>query len=227
MRTLWAEFVRSRAFWVSYVGAGVGFVGCPTLLAHSRLLWGEPCCGASLTFGFPDSHMLRLDISAGEHRLEHLDAEHDKPQLVGTMDCHQMSDLFRWDEFQAVTRYLARSCEPAWAIELLFSFYVAVTPDIADEHAAVLRRSLEASEVFSGPEVEHILAYTCRVAVRQDFRWLDTPGLGWVAEGRNSYCMRHTRGGFDFARFGRLLAALAPDAGPGAPPDLPSDCSHS
>src|SRR5262249_20540266 len=99
-----------------------------------------------------------------------------------------------------------------------FSFYVAVTADCADDHAAVLRRSLEASEVLTGPEVEHILAKSRR-AVRRDFRWVDTPGLGWVAEGRDAYCMRHTRGEFDFARFGGFLAALAQDAEPGAAPD--------
>jgi hypothetical protein len=220
MQTLWAEFVRSRALWVGYISAGVDFAGCPTLQADCRLLWAEPYCGVRLKFGFPGSHRLRLDISAlGEHRLEHLDTDYDSPQLVGTMDSHQMSDLFRWDEFRTVTQHLAKSCGPVWAIELLFSFYVAVTPDIADEHAALLRRSLAASGVFTGPEVEHILAYTSRVAVRQDFRWIDTPGLGWVAEGRNAYCMRHTRGRFDFVRFGRFLAALVQDAEPGAAPD--------
>jgi hypothetical protein len=219
MRTLWDEFVRSRAFWTSYLCAGVDFSACPTLLADSRLLWKDPKCGASLTFEFPESHLLRLEMSAGEHKLEHLDADHDEPQLVGTMDCHQMSDLFRWAEFRAATKYLTKTCGSAWAIELLFSFYVGVTPDIADEHGAVLQRSLDASEVFSGPEIEHILAYTRRVAVRQDFRWIDTPGLGWVAEGRNCYCMRHTRGGFDFDRFGKFLTALDQVAEHGATPD--------
>jgi hypothetical protein len=205
---------------VSYVSAGVGFAGCPSLLADSRVLWGEPNCGVRLTFGFPHAHALELDISAGEHQLEHLDDNYDSPQEVGRMDCHQMSDLFRWDEFRAVTRHLAGSCGPAWATELLFSFYVAVTPDIADEHAALLRRCLEASGVFTGPEIGHILAHTRRVAVRQDFRWIDTPGLGWVAEGQNAYSMRNTLGGeFDFARFGRFLAALGQDADPGAAPD--------
>jgi len=216
MQTLWSELVRSRAFWVSYISAGVDFADCPTLLADNRLLWSEPDCGVLLTFGFPDSHQLRLHISLGEHRLEHLDTDDDTPQLVGTMDGHQMSDLFQWGEFRAVTRHLARAFGPAWAIELLLSFYVAVTADCAEEHAAVLRRSLEASGVFSGPEIDHILAYSRRVAVRQDFRWLYTAGLGWAAEGRNAYCMRHPRCDFDFARFGRFLAVAGGDAEPGA-----------
>jgi len=214
MQSLWDEFVRSRAFWLNYVCAGVDFVGCPSLQADQRLLWTEPMCGAALMFNFPEDNLLRLEVSPGEHRLELLHPDYEEPQLVGTMDCHQMSDLFRWDEFEAVMRHLARSSGPTWAHELLISFYVAVTVDCADAHAAVLRRSLETSEIFSGPEVEHILRYTRRAAVRQDFRWLDTPGLGWVAEGRNAYCMRHTRGGFDFARWSRFLAALAQDDEP-------------
>lgn len=212
MRTLWTEFVCSRAFWVGYVSAGVDFAGCSTLQHDCRLLWTEPYCEVRLTFVFPGSQRLCLEISAlGEHRLKHLDEGYDHPQLIGTMDSHQMSDLFRWDEFRALTSHLARSCEPGWASELLFSFYVAVTPDIADEHATALRRSLEASKVFSAPEVEHILAYTRRVAVRQDFRWVDTPELGWVAEGRNAYCMRHRGGSFDFARISRFLEVLSQD----------------
>src|SRR5438309_1329618 len=116
MRSLWAEFVRSRAFWMGYVSAGVDFTGCPTLLADSSTLHTDPYCGATLTFGFPGPHILRLTVSAGEHQLEHLDDDYDSPQLVGTMDCHQMSDLFRWDEFRAVTRHLGKSCGPAWAV---------------------------------------------------------------------------------------------------------------
>jgi hypothetical protein len=202
--------VRSRAFWLSYVSAGVDFSRCASLLADSKLLRGGPNCGAMLTFEFPDSHRLRLSVLAGEHRLKHLDADHKKPQLIGTMDCHQMSDLFRWDEYRAVTRHLAKSSEPAWAHELLFSFYVAVTADCADEHAAVLQRSLESADVFSSPEIIYILAYTRRKAVRKNFQWNNVPILGWVAEGKNAYSMRHTRGGFDFARFGRFLEALTP-----------------
>ncbi len=212
MRSFWGEFVRARAFWVSYVSAGVDFVGCGSLQADQRLLWEEPTCGATLMFRFPDSHRLRLDVAAGEHKLQLLHPDYDEPQLVGTMDCHQMSDLFRWDEFRAVTRHLATTSGPTSAHELLLSFYVAVTEDCADEHAVVLRRTLEASEVFAVPEIEHILAYTRRVAVRRDFRWVHTPGLGWLAEGRDTYCMRHTRGELDFDRFSRFLGALASDA---------------
>jgi hypothetical protein len=215
MRTLWEELYRSRAFWLTYLREAVDFNGSETLRADDRLLWGWLDCGIALWFSMPSDYELRLDIFPGGHQLELCHSGIDKPLLLGTVNGHQMSDLFRWDECQAVTRHLAKSSGPAWAHELLFSLYVAVTADCADQHAAMLRRSLEASEVFSGPEVEHILAYSGGVAVRQDFRWLDTPGLGWVAEGSDAhYCMRHTRGGFDFARFSRFLAALTQDTEP-------------
>ncbi len=105
MQSLWADLVHSRAFWVSYVAAGVDVFGCPTLHADLRTLESQPYSGASLTFGFPGGHLLRLRVSAGEHQLEHLDDDYDNPQLVGTMDCHQMSDLFRWD-FEEITTNL-------------------------------------------------------------------------------------------------------------------------
>jgi hypothetical protein len=41
MQSLWAEFVRSRAFWLGYVAAGVDFVVCPTLQTDCQTLWAE------------------------------------------------------------------------------------------------------------------------------------------------------------------------------------------
>jgi hypothetical protein len=53
-------------------------------------------------------------------------------------------------------------------------------------------------DVFALGRFDPILAYIRRIAVRRDFRWIDTPGLGWLAEGEDSYSMRHTGGGFNF-----------------------------
>lgn len=189
MRSLWDEVVRSRAFWVSYVCAGVDFGGCPSLRADEQSLLHDPISSLTLRFSFPAHHHLLLTTSSGVHDLKLL-PRLERPFPVGRMDSHQMSDLFRWEEFQAVTRHLAGVRGPAWAFELLLSFYVAVTEDCAEQHLALLRRCLGASSVFSGEEVEHILAYTRRVAVRHDFRWRADPELGWVAEGEDSYCMR-------------------------------------
>jgi hypothetical protein len=209
MRSLWSELVGSRAFWVSYLSAGVSFSPCKSLCLDQQALWGEPYCAARLSFRFQDSHRLEFSVSAGEHSLTHFHPEYNDSLLVGTMDSHQMSDLFRWDEYQAVIGHLAEGAGPFWAYELLFSFYVAVTQDCADLQAGLLRRCLIASEVFAANEIDHILAYSRRTAVRRDFRWIHVPELGWTAEGRNAYSMRHRSGGFDFARFGRFLRAVS------------------
>ncbi len=220
IQTHWIELISSHAFWVSYVSAGVNYHGCPSLQADAQQLRKGPNCAVTLTFAFPDAHALQMSISDGEHHLEHLDDNYDRPQEIGRMDSHRMNDLFRWEEFRSVTRQLAVSCGPEWAVELLFSFYVAVTPDIVDEHAAMLQRCLELSKVFSGSEIEHILS-SRRWAMRQDFQWTHRSALGWVAGGNDAICsMRSTSVDadeeFEFARFGRFLAALDREVVPGA-----------
>jgi hypothetical protein len=212
MRSLWDELVHSRAFWISYVSAGVDFIGCPTLLSDQRLLWGYPSCGVTLDLALPSAYWFRLNIDAGQHRLQLSHEDFDSPVLLGTMDAHQMSDVFRWGEFQAVTRHLTENAGPAWAHELLLSSYVAVTEDCGGEHLTLLRRCLWESKVFRDAEVEHVVAYSRRVAVRRDFRWIDTPDLGWVAEGRDAYSMRHTQGDFNFAAFREFLTTVGGSA---------------
>ncbi len=196
MRSLWDEVVHSRAFWVSYVCAGVDFGGCPSLRTDEQSLRDDPIRSLTLRFAFPAHHYLLLTTCSGVHDLKLLHPRLERTLLLGRMDSHQMSDLFRWDEFQAVTRYLASVGGPAWAYELLLSFYVAVTEDCAEQHLALLHQCLDVSNVFSSEEIDHIIAYTRRVAVRHDFRWRADPELGWVAEGEDSYCMRSV-GGLD------------------------------
>jgi len=208
VRTLWEEMVSTRAFWLSYVCAGVDFRDCASLSADQRLLYQEPTCRATLTFLLPDAYRLRLEVELGEHRLQLVHPGLVEPILLGTMDCHQMSDLFRWEEFLNVTRSLARNSVPAWAHELLLSFYVAVTEDCADQHLTMLRRCLDAAKVFSGVEIEYIIAYTRRVAVRRDFRWIDTLDLGWVAEGLDAYSLRRTEDGFSLGRFRDFMKSV-------------------
>ena len=144
---------------------------------------------ATLTFSLPDSYSLRLEVDPGEHRLHLVHPDLVEPMLLGTMDCHQMSDLFRWEEFLTVTGSLARHSVPASAHELLLSFYVAVTEDCADQHLGLLRSCLVATKVFRGEEVEYIITYIRRVAVRRDFRWVfrRTSG-GWLRAWRRIPC---------------------------------------
>lgn len=196
MRSLWDEVVHSRAFWVSYVCAGVDFGDCPSLRADEQSLVHEPIRSLTLRFALPAHYHLLLTTSSGVHDLKLLHPRFERALPVGRMDSHQMSDLFRWDEFQAVIRHLAGVSGPDWAFELLLSFYVAVTDDCAEQYFPLLRRCLGASDVFSSDEVEYIIAYTRRVAVRHDFRWRVDSERGWVAEGEDSYCMRSV-GGMD------------------------------
>jgi hypothetical protein len=207
MRSLWDEIVDSRAFWVSYICAGVDFIGCPSLQADEQSFWDQPVRSLTLRFSFPGQYSLLLTTIGGIHDLKLLHPKLERALPVGRMDSHQMSDVFRWDEFQAITRHLAAAGGPAWACELLFSFYVAVTADCAEQHLALLRRCLDTSNVFTLEEVDHILCYTRRVAIRHDFRWRADPELGWVAEGEDAYCMRCV-GGLDMdALYASMCAA--------------------
>jgi hypothetical protein len=129
--------------------------------------------------------------------------------LLGTMDAHQMSDLLRWDEYEAITRCLANSSGPSWAYKLMLSFYVAVTEDCAERHRTILRDCLYESKVFGDEEIDHIVVSTSRVAVRRDYRWVNTPGRGWVAEGGDAFSMRETGGSFNFTAFRDFMAAVS------------------
>jgi hypothetical protein len=215
MFPLWDDLVRSRGFWLGYISAGVETARCPSLQADQPQLYQWPFCGVTLTFEVAESHMLRLEIDAGDHRLKLSHPDLDDMMLLGTMDCHQMSDLFRWDEYQALIQSLRKNAGPRWAHELLFSFYVAVTEHCASQHAELLKRCLERSELFSVVEIEFILAYVRRFVVRKDFRWIDTPDLGWVAEGNDAYCVRHPRTEFNFAAFRKFMTAVRKSAAQG------------
>jgi hypothetical protein len=179
------------------------------LLADQRPLEKWPRCGATVRLTFPSGYLLDLEIHPGEHCLRLLHYEFGEPILLGTMDCHQMSDLFRWEEFQAVTQRLKDNDGPSWAHELLLSFYVAITEDCADQHSEVLQKDLLESMVFSAEEIEYIASYTRRAGTRRDFRWVESAELGWMADGSDAYSMRRKDSDFNFKAFRGFLAAVA------------------
>jgi hypothetical protein len=211
VQSLWEIFVSSRTFWLAYVSAGTDLSLSASLRNDAKKLWAEPLCGGRVTFGLPGDFLLIFEISGGEHTLQLCGPDMENAMTVGTMDCHQMSDVFRWEEFVSVSKAVSSCVQPAWAVDLLLSYYVAVTADCAAEHSALLRRCLTAAEVFNGTEVDHIVRYSERVALRKDFRWIADAERGWVAEGRDAYCMRHTRGKFDFSTFRAFLGAAGAD----------------
>src|SRR5262245_13869104 len=134
MFPMWHDLVGSRSFWLSYISAGVELTRCPSLHKDHLQLERWPSCGVVLTFLLPDPYMFRLQVDVGEHRLELSSPDVDDFMLIGTMDCHQMSDVFRWGEFEAVIAGLKENAGPVWAHELLIGFYVAVTKDCAHQH---------------------------------------------------------------------------------------------
>ena len=208
MRPLWQEFIESRAFWLSYLLAGYSFKECPSVLEDRQQLFGEPYCAAQIRFAFPAGYSLHLDINPGEHSLQLVNVQRIEPLFleVGRVDCHAMPDLLRWPEFNLLVSYLARRVRPAWACELLLCAYVAVTEDCAADRLSVLRNCLAASRLFSEVEVDYV---TRQRGVRSDFRWVEHPELGWVAEGRGSVgSMRNRQAGFNFTAFRDFLAAV-------------------
>jgi hypothetical protein len=176
-------------------------------MADESILWEQPECGAKLIFHFPPGYSLWLDVLPWQHELTLSYPDCGPPRTIGIMDPHQMSDLFRWEEFLAITQCLARRAEPAWADELLLSPYVAVTEDCAGSYLTRLRWCLSESRLFTESEAEHVVAYA-RAIVRRDFRWIEDPALGWVAEGEDAYSLRQAGGDFDFAAFRGFLRAV-------------------
>ena len=214
MHSLWDELVRSRAFWEAYVACGLWpEPPRPTTLDINRVLWTEPSSAVSLDFSFPERHTLQIFVGMDGSRLLHWDRDlRAGRHMLSTVDHDGKTDLFRWEEFQAIVRHLAKACSPVWAVELLFCMYVAVTPDIMDEWAGLLRRCVEAAGVFTNAEVEYIVAEYRRQCGLRTPRWIETPGLGWVVEDGFSTRRDDKYTELDFARFNRFLQALAQDA---------------
>jgi hypothetical protein len=210
MHSMWDDLIRSRAFWLGYVGAGSpDFVPRdPTPEGKAERPW-KPDWRVDLTFHFPDVHMLVLQVGENTHNL-YLQTE-GASMVLGGRDAYMdhVGELFRWDEFEAVARHMNRQAGPSWANELLLSAYVAATPDCLDRLQSVRRRSMEASGVFRGDEIEQVADLARRDAIDRQHRWVEAPGVGWIVEGRLPYwSLRHTRGDFDFALFHAFLAAV-------------------
>ena len=163
MRPLWNDLVNSRAFWLTLLKPGIDFNGCASLLADESILSEEPECGATVILAFPAGFSLRLDVLPWQHELRLSHRDYGRSETIGMMDSHQMSDLFRWEEFLAVTQHLAGWSGPGWANELLLSPYVAADEDCAGPYLALLRRCLVESRLFTEGEAEHVVAYAQRV----------------------------------------------------------------
>lgn len=65
MRSLWDEVVHSRAFWVSYLCAGLDFGGCPSLRAGEQSLRYDPIRSLTLRFWSAWLGILVLTVASG------------------------------------------------------------------------------------------------------------------------------------------------------------------
>lgn len=214
MHPKWNELIHSRSFWLWHLSAGIDLAKHPTLQTGNEIL-NYPMCFMSLrlSFSMPEHYRLSLEIS-GDETLE-LELLGEDPFRIGNMDCHQMSDVFRWEEFRAIIRHLSSTNQgPEWANELLLGFYVAVTEDCLEEHLAMFRRSAQASQLFTDEEISYMANYIKKVHLRKNLCWVNDPTLGWIAEvsaGSPSpflYSLRQRGTDFNFAEFRKFMQAL-------------------
>lgn len=200
MSTFFDDIIRSRAFWVDYLSASTSYQGCETLHTWTGtptlppLLFPifPPHVRLTLQFSLPGVYSLELNAYSHQLSLRRYDPENFdqlEPMLLGMMDAHQMSDVFRWEEFQAIIRRLAERYVPRWALELLLQHYVAITVDCAEQHRALLQDCLQKSQVFTTTEIDYIVGYS-QSCLRRDFRWRHDPEWGWIAEGRDAWSLR-------------------------------------
>lgn len=216
----WNSSLHTKAFWVRYLAvSGIAPFEPP------RRWKGDPF---RVAFELPGQCELRLSL--GEyvprivaHWLELLHPARPAPLLLGRLgDPHQMSDAFRWQEFEALGRYLdgrGIACGPPWATRLLLAPYVAFFEGEVDRHVELLRGCLTESELFKPEEVAQIVGEFGPLLedfrTVDEFRWTFDQSLGWVAEGKRTvpYSMRHRRNEeFDFSALREVFGTLGIDA---------------
>ena len=201
------DILDTRQFWLRYLAAGTEF--------SDRQLREEAYlddCEESTLVRIHYGDRFRLEISVdGDHRLQLVDNAQDLAIDLGWMDCHQMSDAFRFEELSSICN--AGDLRPLWKSRILFAHYVAPVNETVDELVDTLFRSLCESNLFSTSESRGIANYMKRV-VRKDFQWEFVPPLGWIgsiidpisAPWAFPYTMRTRENtGFNFIAFNDFL----------------------
>jgi hypothetical protein len=127
------------------------------------------------------------------------------------MDCQQMADVFRQEEFTALVRHLESGGDPGrrpWMVRLLLGFYVSPLRAYAVWHPPMLRAAVAESGLFTAEEAAWVESYT-RTILRGDFLWELDPGRGWVADGEDAYSLRNRwNPDFPFVLLRQLLGAV-------------------
>jgi len=164
---------KDRRFWIRYLGEGTDLTGHPLQEEFSSSCDDPP---AKITIGFSASYSLEIEVDGG-HRLRLLDTASSQTMELGWMDCHHMSDAFRFEELEGICR--VSTMFPSWQVRALLSHYVAPMPENIDALVSKFRASLQESELFSDSEANLFADYMRRV-VREQFRWTEDPDLGWI-----------------------------------------------
>lgn len=222
MRQDWNLLLNTKDFWTCYLSSLELFPSDATRRRGRDLI--------TVAFDLPRQYRLRVRLKMFSarfdgpvHRLELLHPTLPTPMILGRLgDPHQMSDAFRWEEFEAINRYLdERGAEygPPWSHRLLLAPYIAFFEGAVDNHSELLRGCLADSKLFTpeevdlavstfGPMLEEIRTY-------DEYHWTFDQELGWIAEGKRSvpYSMRHRRNDdLDFSAIRNLFRALVHDA---------------
>jgi hypothetical protein len=204
-------FLRDRSFWVRYLQASVDFRGCDSLARDGRRVHGPNLGEVRVAFAFPQGFGLTLTLYRSDHRLELTHSSLSSPALLGWMDCHQMSDVFRREEFEALTGHLdacTDSGREPWMFRLLLGFYVSPLCEYAGWYLPMLRATVANSGLFTAEEAAWVESYT-RTVLRGDFQWVLDRRRGWVARGEDAYSLR-SRGNraFPFALVREFFSAV-------------------
>jgi hypothetical protein len=203
---LFTPILQSRPFWVAFFHSSINTYECPSLREpEGKVLRSYE--NFTLSFEFPERYSLCWNFDGGENPLllfYFKEPEYVlKQERLGWKDCHSMSDVFRWEEFQSIITYLAATDHdrPSWMLILLFSPYVAVTPDCADAFFTMLCQNLQASGMFTEEEVRFITNNARSGWIRPNLRWVEDAKLGWLGEDEYVWSMRQRlmENKFDFA----------------------------
>lgn len=219
MKFDWADnrWIHDRYFWLWYFSPGVELSRSATLSRDADAVFEHesrtPIETVVIPFVFPDDFSLTFSVSGDYHdlKLNHPSQAHSLH--LGHMDCHQMSDAFRWSEYGSIIDWLATEEPhqyPLWAIGLLFSSYVGPTPVCIDECVKTIRDSMLQSTLFSVDESDCVSRYARRI-VRDDLEWHYDERIGWHAECEWNYSMRNKLNNeMSFELVRRFFSSLSP-----------------
>ena len=206
------DWYNSRSFWIWFISAGVDFAGSESLKRDEEIAWDERWeTETIIQFDLSPSFALKF-IVCGTHELFLIASESHDQILIGNMDSHQMSDTFRWVEYQQLTEAIRCNVKsiPTWAIELLLIYYVAPLPEDLERILSKNNQLLNDSGCFTSDEAELISNYSRKI-VRKEFEWQYDNNFGWHAVGKSAYTYRklENQKTFPFHVVKRFLETIA------------------